>query len=468
MNWNNIVLKLGAIILIILLAVLLPLGFIMNQIFTGFYYNNIQQQLNKQSSQYANSISSLDKEENLEVFKLLSTVTDQEIIIVNEDGLVIANSGLPSLPEGTRINQYDISLLFQGHPVQKEIEDYVLNQHFLSVGKPIFHEGDFLGGIFVLASVEEMYQSIDIIKKSIVLAYVGAIFLAIGFTFIVSRKLSNPLLEMEKATRKIGSGDLKTRVPVRTKDEIGSLAAAINDLAVELDRYRRNRREFFANVSHELRTPITYLEGYANVLEQGLYETDEEKKQYLQIIRTEAGRMSSLVNDLFDLSKMEEGKLTLHFEEVDLIEVIENALLKTRFKIIDKGLNIEFKKPDQLPSVIADGLRMEQIMINLIENATRYTNSGGIKVNVLQKFDHIQITVEDTGVGIPEEDILYVFERFYRVEKSRSREHGGTGLGLAIVKQLIELQNGTIKIKSIVGKGTCFMLSFPIKKEFNQ
>lgn len=352
--------------------------------------------------------------------------------------------------------------------MQKEIKDYVLNQHFLSVGKPIFHEGGFLGGVFVLASVEEMYQSIDIIKKSIVLACVGAVLLAIGFTFIVSRKLSNPLLEMEKATRKIGSGDLKTRIPVRTKDEIGSLAAAINDLAGELDRYRTNRREFFANVSHELRTPITYLEGYANVLEQGLYETELEKKQYLQIIQTEAGRMSSLVNDLFDLSKMEEGKLTLHFEEVDLIEVIENALLKTRFKIHEKGLNIEFKKPDHLPSVIGDGLRMEQIMINLIENATRYTESGGIKIDLLQKFDQIQITVEDTGVGISEEDKLLVFERFYRVEKSRSREHGGTGLGLAIVKQLIELQNGTIKIESIIGKGTCFVLSFPIQKEFNQ
>ena len=296
--------------------------------------------------------------------------------------------------------------------MQKEIKDYVLNQHFLSVGKPIFHEGGFLGGVFVLASVEEMYQSIDIIKKSIVLACVGAVLLAIGFTFIVSRKLSNPLLEMEKATRKIGSGDLKTRIPVRTKDEIGSLAAAINDLAGELDRYRTNRREFFANVSHELRTPITYLEGYANVLEQGLYETELEKKQYLQIIQTEAGRMSSLVNDLFDLSKMEEGKLTLHFEEVDLIEVIENALLKTRFKIHEKGLNIEFKKPDHLPSVIGDGLRMEQIMINLIENATRYTESGGIKIDLLQKFDQIQITVEDTGVGISEEDKLLVFERF--------------------------------------------------------
>jgi len=111
MNWNNIFLKLCASILIILLAVLLPLGFIMNQIFTGFYFNNIQQQLNKQSSQYANSISALDKKENLEVFKLLPTVTDQEIIIVNEDGVVIANSGLPSLPEGASIDRDDFSLL---------------------------------------------------------------------------------------------------------------------------------------------------------------------------------------------------------------------------------------------------------------------------------------------------------------------------------------------------------------------
>ncbi|WP_415802836.1 ATP-binding protein [Cytobacillus oceanisediminis] len=436
----------------------------MNQIFTGFYFNKVQEQINELSSRYASSITSLEEKDILNMFELLATMTDQEIVIVNEQGIVVANSGLPSLPKGERINADDLSLLVSDALVQKEYYDKISKRRYLSVGRPIISQERFLGGIFVLASVEDMYQSLEIIKKSVVLAGTGAVFLAFGFTFIVSRKLSNPLLEMEKATRKIAKGDLNTRISSSTKDEIGSLATAINDLAVELHRYRSNRREFFANISHELRTPITYLEGYANALENNLYRTEDEKRQYLQIIQQEAGRMSKLVQDLFELSKMEEGKLALHFEEIDLIEVVENALLKTKIKAQEKRLQLEFNKVYHLPTIYADGLRMEQIVINLIENAIRYTEKGTINIKLTSDPDRVKLTVEDTGIGIPNEDVPYLFERFYRVEKSRSREFGGSGLGLAIVKQLVELQNGTISVKSDVGKGTCFELIFPISK----
>jgi signal transduction histidine kinase len=463
MTWNSIVIKLGASILTIILIVLLPLGFIMNQILSGFYYNNVHEELNDLSSRYANTITSVKDEDILRMFEILADMTDQEIIIVDEKGTVVGNSGFPSLPKGLGI-QEELSKLENNSVVQKEFYDEQTDKRYLSVGQPIFTNQHFIGGIFVLASVEEMYQSIEMIKNSIILAGIGAIFLAIGFTFIVSRKLSNPLLEMEKATRKIAKGDLNTRVSVTSKDEIGSLSNAINDLAFELQRYRLNRREFFANISHELQTPITYLEGYANVVENKLYKTEEEKNQYLQIIQQEAKRMSSLVNDLFELSKLEEGKLHLQFEEIDLIEVVENAVSKTKIKAEQKELKINFSSAQQVPSIYADGLRMEQILINLIENAIRYTKKGSIIISLSRYSDKVMIRIKDTGIGIPSEDIPFLFERFYRVEKSRSREHGGTGLGLAIVKQLVERQNGNIQVKSEVGKGTSFELTFPIYK----
>ncbi|MEA3321485.1 MAG: ATP-binding protein [Bacillota bacterium] len=464
MKWNSIVIKLGASILTIILIILLPLGFIMNQLFSGFYFNSVQEQLNELSSRYANTITSVEDKGILHMFEILADMTEQEIVIVDERGTVVANSGLQSLPKGLRIQKDELSILINNSVVQKELYDKQTDKRYLSVGKPIFTEQQFIGGIFVLASVEDMYQSIDMIKNSIILAGTGAIFLAIGFTFIVSRKLSNPLLEMERATREIAKGDLNTRVSSSSNDEIGSLANGINDLALELQRYRTSRREFFANISHELRTPITYLEGYANVIENKQYKTEEEKNRYLQIIQQEAKRMSSLVNDLFELSKLEEGKLHLHFEEIDVIEVVENAVSKNRMKAEQKGLNIGFSPLHQLPSIYADGLRMEQILINLIENAIRYTKQGSIMVSLSSHSEKIFINIEDTGIGIPSEDIPYLFERFHRVEKSRSREHGGTGLGLAIVKQLVERQNGKVQVKSDVGKGTCFKLTFPIYK----
>lgn len=467
MKWNSIVLKLSASILLLVLVILLPLGFVVNQIFSSFYFNEVQEQLNEASERYAKSIDSLD-EQNLEIFKLLASVTEQEIVITNEQGTIVANSGIPSLSIGENIRPDIMNELEKNIVIQSEFYDDVNNSRYLRIGKPIFSGDELIGGVFVLASVEDLYQSLGLIKRFITLAGIGAVFLALGFTFILSRRLSKPLLEMEKATRKIATGDLNTRVPIGSNDEIGSLATAVNDLAVELHRYRSNRREFLANISHELQTPITYLEGYANALKNNLYQSEDEKLDYLQIIQMEAGRMSSLVRDLFELAKMEEGKVALVIEEVDLVEVVENVLLKTRMKAQAKGIQLEFSQPYDLPSINADGLRMEQILMNLIENAIRYTENGQVTIQLLTSIsDTIQVRVEDTGIGIPPKDIPYLFERFYRVEKSRSREFGGTGLGLAIVKQLVELQGGTIKVTSEVGNGTCFELEFPIAKGEN-
>lgn len=463
MKRNSIVVKLGASILLLILVILLPLGFVVNQTFSNFYFSKVQEQVEEASNRYASSISSLDNQQ-LEVFELLAFVTEQEIVIVNDQGAIVGNSGIPSLPIGESIRSNELDALVKNSMIQSEYYDDMNNNRYLRVGKPIYSNNELIGGIFVMASIEDLYQSLDLIKRSIILAGVGAVFLALGLTFILSRKLSSPLIEMEKATRKIATGDLNTRVSNESKDEIGSLAAAINDLAVELHRYRSNRREFFANISHELQTPITYLEGYANALENELYQNEEEKKQYLQIIQREAGRMSTLVKDLFELSKMEEGKVALVFEEVDLVEVVENALLKTKIKAQEKGLQLEFERLHDFPSIDADGLRMEQVIINLIENAIRYTEKGFVKIKLSSNLEAVKVTVEDTGIGIPKDDIPFLFDRFYRVEKSRSREFGGTGLGLAIVKQLVELQGGIITVESQIGKGTCFELEFPVTK----
>ncbi|WP_264806906.1 sensor histidine kinase, partial [Cytobacillus sp. NCCP-133] len=340
MKWNRIVVKLGASILLLVLAILLPLGFVINQIISGFYITKVQEQIDDLSSRYAASLNSFDVP-NLNMIEMHAAMTEQKIVIVNDQGIVVANSGVPSLPKGEKVHSDKFEWRVKNsEATQTEYYDETNNKRYLSIGKPIYSNKVYIGRIFVLASIEDMYQSVEMVEKAVILAGIGAIFLALGFIFILSRKLSNPLLEMEKATRKIAKGDLNTRVSEGTNDEIGSLATAINDLAVELHRYRSNRREFFANISHELRTPITYLEGYANALENNLYQSEEEKKQYLQIIQQEARRMSKLVNDLFELSKMEEGKVELLFEEVDLVEVVENAIVKTKMKAKEKGLQL--------------------------------------------------------------------------------------------------------------------------------
>ncbi|MBR2570140.1 MAG: HAMP domain-containing protein, partial [Paenibacillus sp.] len=273
--------------------------------------------------------------------------------------------------------------------------------------------------------------------------------------------LSRPLLQMQQATKKIASGELETRVHVNSKDEVGYLAEAINDLGVELKRYRDNRQEFFANISHELRTPITYLKGYAKVLQDGMVDSEEEQQRYLEIIHQEALRIEHLVNDLFDLAKMEEGQIDLYKEWVNLEELLEEAMRRVELSTKDKGISLHLKVQADLPLVYADGMRLEQIVMNLLENAIRYTERGEIELSISHDDDEVAVRVKDSGIGIPQEELEEIFERFHRVEKSRSREHGGSGLGLSIVKKLVDLHDATIQVQSTLGIGTTFIVRLP-------
>lgn len=458
MNVNRIVIKLGGSIILLFLVVLLPLGFVIDQIFTGFYYSKVQQDIDGLASRYAESIAfNSNPMMAVNMIEMMSQFSDIQLFIVNAEGKVIAHSGISWQPNGTSISKEEIDALAKEKTIQKVMESPKTGNRYLVSGAPIIAGKNFYGGVYVLSSIEDIYQSVNKVRELLILSGVGAFFLAVGFTFVLSRKLSDPLIQMERATRRIAKGELSTLVEVPSGDEIGSLAIAINDLAIDLQRYQDTRREFFANISHELRTPMTYLEGYAKVLKEGLYETAEEKEQYLDIIHQESKRLTHLIQELFELSKMEEGKISLNLEWIDLAEVMDTVVQKVGLKAKEKQLELLMNTEEQIPLAYADGFRMEQIFMNLLDNAIRYTERGTIRIQMTSmEPHHVTIIIADTGIGIPEEELPYIFERFYRVEKSRSREHGGTGLGLAIVKKLVELQAGAITVSSTLGRGTRF------------
>ncbi|TRM12139.1 HAMP domain-containing histidine kinase [Lentibacillus cibarius] len=458
---NKIVLKLGGAIMTLFLVVLLPLGYITNEIFTNFYYSHAQKEVGELSKKYAKAINSLENEETINMFKVLSGLTNNDILILNANGNVVASSGIKT----ANLSDEEMNQLLAGQPVVKRFRGSKDKGSYLGSGHPIVQSGSYKGAFFVLTSISDIQEPVKKIRDLLTLSAVGALFVALGFTFLMARKMSNPLLEMEQATREIAKGNLHVRVDIPSKDEVGSLGTAINDLALETNRYRSNRREFFANISHELRTPITYLKGYAEILKKDLYQTEEERQHYLTIMEDESDRLTRLINDLFDLSKMEEGKIDLQMDVIDLTGVLEVALKKAKIELDKKGLTLNSRIDKDVPLVKADAIRLEQVFTNLLGNSIQYTKKGSINVQVYSKRNEVHVIIEDSGVGIHEEDIPLVFERFYRVEKSRSRELGGTGLGLSIVKNLVELQNGTISVSSQLGQGTRFQLSFPIAKE---
>lgn len=456
MNMNRIGLKLGAVIVVLFVIVLLTLGVVIDRVFSAFYHTKMREDMEELATHFVNMAKS-DESRSDEMIQTFAEFSNVSIYLVDSSGKRTASLGKMEVGDESFIQSGDIKQFQEGKAIFREFEASDGERYFVSA-KPI---ADERAAIYVLSSMRNMDESLGRVRSLLVLSGIGAFLLALGFTYIVSHILSRPLVQMERATRRIAKGDLETRIEVRSSDEIGTLAAAINDLAKDLQHYRDTRQQFFANISHELRTPITYLEGYAKVLSDELYDTEEEKKQYLSIIYQEALRLNRLIHDLFELSKMEEGKIDLSLEWVDLKEIIENGINKVQLKVKEKGLHLYSDLHDQVPLVYVDGLRMEQVVLNLLENAIRYTETGAIRVRLIKERRANQIIVEDTGIGIPADELPYIFERFYRVEKSRSREFGGSGLGLAIVKKLIELQGGTIDVYSELGVGTRFVITIP-------
>ncbi|MBY0012182.1 MULTISPECIES: sensor histidine kinase [Paenibacillus] len=457
MKNNRIGLKLGFVIITVFLIVLVFLGFTIDRLFTNFYIDRMRTENEELGSHFA--VMAQSDSTSGEMMKTFAEFSNVSIFNVNANSEVILHSGTHDSSDRKIIRSSDLERIFAGKKVNFLYTEPSGIRYFVS-GQPIYVKDVAASALYVMSSTEKMEQSLLAVRNLLILSGIGAFLLALGITWIIAQYLSRPLLKMQQATRKIAAGDLETRLDINSNDEMGSLAHAINDLAVDLQRYRDTRQEFFANISHELRTPITYLEGYSQVLQQELYETVEEKNKYLGIIHDEALRLQHLVEDLFDLSKMEEGKINLELDWVNMSDLTQQAVRKVELKAREKSLILKYKENGMMKKIRGDKKRMEQIILNLLENAVRYTEKGEINVSLSYTSSAFLLVVEDSGIGIPKDEIPYIFERFYRVEKSRSRQYGGTGLGLSIVKKLVELQGGQITVTSEVDKGTRFEIQF--------
>ena len=246
-------------------------------------------------------------------------------------------------------------------------------------------------------------------------------------------------------------------------DRPGGVIALIQDITEHV-RLDNMRKEFVADVSHELKTPITSIMGYADTLLEGEYDK-ETQNRFLNVIASEARRMAQLVTDLLTLSRYDSKKIKKEETEFDLGYLVKKCQEKLKFEIEKKGHNMECFVTASVPPVQADKYGIERVVLNILSNAIKYTpENGTIKVYVGFVYNDAYIKVIDNGIGIPEEDLGRIFERFYRVDKARTREMGGTGLGLSIAKEILDQNKGSIDIKSEVGKGTEVVIRLPAKK----
>ncbi len=280
-----------------------------------------------------------------------------------------------------------------------------------------------------------------------------------GLSYLVSKRITQPLIQMEKVTQKITAGHLEERLPHNEIPELDRLATSFNQMAANLEGVEQRRRELVSDLTHELRTPLTIVEGYLEGLADG---TIEPTVDIYQRLVGETGRLRRLVNDLQELSQAEAGYLPIRVEQVELLPLLTAITDKFSHQLIEESPALRLECPMDLPPVLADPERVEQVLMNLLGNALRYTQEGTITVRAWNEGRKVWVAVTDTGQGIAAEDLPHVFERFWRADRSRDRKSGGTGIGLAISRRLVELQGGVIEVDSALGKGSTFRFSLPV------
>lgn len=580
---KSIILKLWLSILFLMLASIVFLGIFSGKYLDDLYYSfEIRSLVSK-----ANHIAEVvvfreDKKLATEIIWELTREINASVVIDTKWemlGSIASGPRIEEIPEGARFSPEDIEKVYRGEVVAQygEIEDSQVE--ILSVAVPLVNQKREIFGVVTLYKPTQ--QITEIINQSnmlLVYAVTIAFLLSILVAFYLTKRISDPLLEMNEVARKMADGNFNERIEVDTADEIGTLGRTMNVLALELStsidslnkekeqlnsilssmsdavitinrdqiivianppakkllkrwivNYRNDysyginrlpdelqliledafvrsgefnhdltidgrsyavvidplyqketisgivavfrditeekrmdklRKDFVANVSHELRTPLSMLQGYSEALLDDIAEDPKTRKELAEVILDESVRMKRLVNDLLDLAKLEARQIELERTTVNIVDTLETIIKKYRRLYPEKCFTLELPQQAEI-YLYVDIARIEQVLINIIDNAIRHTEADGIITLAVSVDDAVRIEIRDNGIGIPEDDVPFIFERFYKADKARTRSKSGTGLGLAISKNIIEAHQGDISVKSQVGQGCTFIIELP-------
>jgi signal transduction histidine kinase len=367
----------------------------------------------------------------------------------------------------TIVNELDP--VFDGKIWTKTFDNPYYGEKMLVVAVPIILTNGQVGGAVLLHAP---IAGIDAFLQHLYYYIGGAGLLAILLALLVvnylTRNIVRPLKSMQKTASAMTHGNYNTLVKVETNDEVGRLGLALNSLAqdlasyiAELNKMEKLRRDFVANVSHELRTPLTIIRGYNEALLDGTIDEPVQIKKYYRLMRDETVRLERLINDLLDLSRLQSAKGAADKEKIPLAAIADSVVHMLKQQAEQKGIHLLVNTKEPLPAIQANGDRITQLLLILLDNAIKYTPSDGtVTLTTFMDDNVVAVKIADTGTGISSEDLPYIWERFYKVDKSHCRDDSGTGLGLAIAKQIIDLHQAKAEVTSKLGKGTTFTIKF--------
>ncbi len=554
---------------VLTVVALLISGLVLSNIFEDFYFNMRKNEMINEGQQLISLIlGGINPSELLDISKFINAYS----VIIDRQGLIQASSNVLKF-EGVAIGPKELREVLNGNIVVSKSFVSQFDANMLTVALPIRTEGNVIGGVILFSPMSSIESTIWQIRY-LVLSVAGASVLVLtALSLVLSKTISKPLIQMKKVAEEIARGEFGTKVKVKSQDEVGTLANAINYMSealnkninmldqekrqlqnillsmtdgvitfdaenrvimanpqavemipdlkqngelkvpkiiepivkkamkcsefiseeLEIDgkvvavkmtpllsddgvlqgvlavlqditRERKQedlRKEFLSDVSHELRTPLTYLQGYTEALIDGIVKDSDEHDRYLNIILEETLRLRRLVDELLELSHMEAGHLNIQKDYVSIKELVEQVCKKFLPICEEKNINLKIEI-ENIPPILIDEDKIEQVMINLIDNAIRYSPSGqDVLIKAGADETGVTISVRDSGSGIPDSELPFIWERFYKVDKSRARKDSGTGLGLAIAKRIIELHNGKIWAKNCAEGGTEFSFFIP-------
>ena len=405
-------------------------------------------------------------EQSLSVFLQALTVNADgvTILLADDSGMLLTCQGVDreALEIGQQIPLEELDRVLLGEYVQtSDTFAELFDQPHTVHAHPLMEKDDVYGVLLICADSSDWHDLRDSTVQVIMAASLWVMLAALIAFYFITERIITPLKGMSRAAKSFAAGKFDVRVPVHGNDEVAELARAMNNMAQSLEALDNMRTSFMANVSHDLRTPMTTISGFIDGILEGVIPADQQT-YYLGIVSEEVKRLSRLVSQLLDLSRIQAGDRKFVFEPFDICEVCRLILISFEQKIDQKRLDVEFECENENIFVLADRDAMYQIVYNLVDNAVKFSKERGklrICIDRIKKGQKIRVRVYNQGQGIQKEDLPYVFERFYKSDKSRGLDKKGVGLGLYIVKTIIEAHHESITVDSVAGEWCEFSLT---------
>ena len=431
------------------------------------YYSAMRSGLETRARIAADNFMSYGMKSYSEYFRYASVTAETfeekdslELQFINAGGRVQVSSY--GLTAGTSPGTTDVAeAIATGKPKSFEGLDPQTGEKILSVSTPLLFNGRVVGVLRYVTALREADRSV-LVNMAVAM---GVALLCVALTIVANAIFINnvvePVMVVSDAARRISGGSYGMQVDNHYRDELGELVDNINDMSLKISQSEKIQQEFVSSVSHELRTPLTAINGWAETLAADPGANLEQTQRGLNIIVKESRRLTSMVEELLDFTRMQDGRFTLRVEETDLLAELEDAIFTYREIFRQEGIELRYECADDLPSVAADGERMKQVFCNVLDNAAKHGGSGRrIDVSVAAENGSMAIRVRDFGPGIPAEELPYVKQKFYK-GSSKAR---GSGIGLAVCDEIMRLHNGTFDIANAEGGGTVVTMCLPLGK----